>query len=128
MTGTERDKMTTETEELQNNIKELIHRLGWSIPKLAEVIYTTTHDDFEYEENELKKFKDTLKHQLARKKTKPNLLKKYLDIISQDSDFKKNCLITPFYVRNINLNSSMIQRMSKSSKAITKISKSKNDL
>lgn len=120
--------MTTETEELQNNIKELIDRLGWTTPRLAEVIYTATHEEFEYEENELIKFKDTLKHQLSRKKTKPNLLIKYLDIISQDSEFKKHCLVNPFYVRNVGLNNNMMQKMSRISKEITKISKSKNDL
>ncbi|MFG5012662.1 hypothetical protein ID106_19115 [Vibrio cholerae] len=75
------------TENLQKQIKEIIATLGWTQNQLARVIYTELNDcDVE---GEILKFEEKLKKALYRSTTKPELLNRYLSIISLHPDFEK---------------------------------------
>lgn len=91
--------------------------MGWTIPRLAEVIYTATCEDDN--EEELKKFTETLKKQLKRKTTQPEKLQEYLNIIIQDPDFQKLSLVVPYCIPNTDIDDTETIYLSDISKEIT---------
>jgi hypothetical protein len=115
------------TKELQDDIKTLINRLGWSQNKLAEVIYTYQNDDHEYCDQKLKLFKDSLKKELSRSSTKAERLQTYLDIIAQDRDFQKLSIVIPPQHASSQLDKTMQEGMLKISKKLTNILTLEND-
>ncbi|WP_299269182.1 hypothetical protein [uncultured Psychrosphaera sp.] len=112
-----------ETEIIQKEIKTLLSKLGWSIPKLAEVIYVEKHEDDEAidEAKAINSFTVALKKQLTRKTTNSMLLEEYLLIISNHSDFCKLGLTVPYYVKSKVLSETMESGMKDISKLITSI-------
>jgi hypothetical protein len=112
-----------ETEHLQKEIKELLVKLAWSIPKLAEVLYVDKFDDDESvdEVKAIKLFEAALKKQLTRKSTKAKLLEEYLLIISNHQDFSKLGLTIPYYSKSNVLSDTMEEGMRKISKVVTDI-------
>ncbi len=116
------------TNELQSEIKKLIKKIGWSLPKLSDVIYTAMHDEFEYDEDEALKFREKIKKQLSRKSTTPEILENYLHIISQDRKVERHEIIIPVYIKSKYLDSEMVEKMRSISRGITKSLVDKNDL
>jgi hypothetical protein len=112
-----------EAEDLKKEIKLLLEKLNWSLPKLAEVIYVEKFDDDEVQDEviAIKKFESKLKKQLSRKTTKSGLLKEYLLIISHHSDFSKLGLVTPYYTKSKKLSNTMESGMQNISKLVTEI-------
>ena len=116
-----------ESEIIQKEIKTLLSKLGWSIPKLAEVIYVEKHEDDEAideaidEAKAINSFTAALKKQLKRKSTNSMLLEEYLLIISNHSDFCKLGLTVPYYVKSKVLSETMESGMKDISKLITNI-------
>lgn len=108
-----------ETEELQDEIRNLISALGWKLPKLAEVLYVERHDDDVYDEDRaIKAFYEKLKGHLKRSTTSSELLKKYLEIIAQHPDSKKNDIVIPQFHQTKILSESMVLGMRSISKNI----------
>ena len=112
-----------EVEILQKEIKVLLTKLGWSIPKLAEVVYVEKFEDDEAvdEAKAIKLFEAALKKQLTRKSTKLKLLEEYLLIISNHSDFGKLGLTIPYYVKSNVLSETVEAGMMDISKLVTNI-------
>ncbi|EDM66814.1 MAG: hypothetical protein COA76_16890 [Moritella sp.] len=112
-----------EVENIQQEIKILLTKLDWSIPKLAEVIYVEKFDDDEAEDevSAVKTFESKLKKQLSRKTTKTKLLEEYLIIISNHNDFSKLGLAIPYYVESKTLSATMEDGMRKISKLVTEM-------
>ena len=112
-----------ETKDLQKEIKLLLEKLNWSLPKLAEVIYVEKFDDDEAQDESIaiRKFISTLKKQLSRESTSAELLKEYLLIISNHSDFSKLGLVTPYYTKSNKLSNTMESGMKNISKVITEM-------
>lgn len=112
-----------EAKDLQKEIKSLLDKLNWSLPKLAEVIYVEKIDDDEMQDEAaaIKKFESKLKKQLSRNTTKADLLKEYLLIISNHSDFSKLGLVTPYYTKSNKLSNTMESGMQNISKVITEM-------
>lgn len=112
-----------EAEDLKKEIKILLGKLNWSLPKLAEVIYVEKFDDDEAQDEAIaiKKFESKLKKQLSRKTTKAELLQEYLVIISNHADFSKLGLIMPYYTKSKKLSNTMEVGMQSISKLVTDI-------
>jgi len=85
-----------DTVDIQNDIKLIISKLGWSQNRLAREIYVAT---YEYDDDdEVKKLEERLKKELSRKTTKPERLLQYLAIISRHNEFKNLDVIVPAYI------------------------------
>jgi hypothetical protein len=110
---------TMTTKQLQESIKTIMASLGWSVPHLAEVIYTATHDEHQHCDDELKRFREKIKKELNRETTKPEKLEQYLRVISQDREFEKIDLIIPNYIPDPDMSDDMLKGLKGISKKIT---------
>ena len=115
MFGTFWDKRIVKTKELQADIKSLIKKLKWSRKTLACEIF--------YDSTDLARFEESLKKSLTRETTKPELLQRYLNIISQHRDFKKLKTIVPQYHQSGTLSKGMEIGMKNISKLISNMTK-----
>ncbi|MGO1232826.1 MAG: hypothetical protein ACTMHG_03795 [Marinobacter sp.] len=86
---------TQRTRELQQAIKDLIARVGWSRRALARQLHWELNDTDD--EDELKRFEERLKKELTRPTTKPELLEHYLDVMRQLPECEKADLVIPQY-------------------------------
>lgn len=99
----------SEVLELQNSIKELANKLGWSLSKLARVLYTELNEVDD--EDEIKKFVMSFKKELIRPTTKVERLKVYLDKTVQHPDAEKLDLVFNRYISNKSISSNLEQFM-----------------
>ena len=114
------------TEILRKEITSIMKRLNWKIPQLADILYVEMNDiDNEVEQ---KKFFEQLKGHLKRNTTPPELLDKYLRIISFHDDFVKSDLLLPTFIPHNNLGPDVLKGMKDISKEITKQVKNVDDL
>ena len=112
---------TMSTEELQSQIKSLIAELNWKLPKLAEVLFVAFNDDDVCDENiEIEKFYEKLKGHLKRKSTPPGLLKNYINIITNNSEYIKSNVVVPKYIPAQSISESLRSELELTSKAITR--------
>lgn len=86
-TGTKRD--TGQIKQLQDEINAMQKLLGWTKARLAEVIYCELNDEDDDEDASIQKFTASLKKKLTRDSTPPELLKRYIRIISNHDDYRK---------------------------------------
>lgn len=93
--GTKRD--TDQAKQLQAQIISMQKQIGWTNTQLANVIYGELHD----EDNDelMKKFAETLKKQLKRDTTPPELLQRYIQLMISHDDFKKAALVVANPIR-----------------------------
>lgn len=76
----------SDTYELQEQIRSLISKLGWTQNRLAREIYVELN---EWEDPEdVRRFQEKLKKELQRPTTKPDRLKEYLRIICNHNEAK----------------------------------------
>ena len=121
MFGTFWDKRIVQTKELQADIKSLIKKLKWSRKTLAcEIFYELNENG---DSTDLARFEESLKKSLTRETTKPELLQRYLNIISQHRDFKKLKTIVPQYHQSGTLSKGMEIGMKNISKLISNMTK-----
>lgn len=113
---TNTDKM--ETKELQNQLRNLAAKMGWSITQLARNIYTEIHD-FD-NEDEIRKFEQNFSKSLSRNTTKKEKLSEYLDIISRHHALERHGVILPVYRSTEILNKESEVAMKSISESITK--------
>ena len=107
-------------EELQNQIKSLIAELNWKLPKLAEVLFVALNDDDVCdEENEIKIFYEKLKGHLKRKSTSQELLKNYINIITNHPAYMKSDVLVPKYISSQGISNSLRSEIEVISKTIT---------
>lgn len=106
------------TEQLQNEINQIIKRLGWSKNRLAREIYVATYDDDDCVE--IKRFEERLKKELVRSSTKPERLREYLQIIFRHRESEKLDLVLPAFVKSKYLSDNVVSGMEKISIKINK--------
>ena len=117
---------TTQTEQLQQEIKSLINRLGWSQNKLAIEIYNATFDDDD--EHEISKLQSRLKKELNRSTTKTERLSEYIKIITEHHEYEKFCTVTPTYIDRGQLSKNMTEGLKEISQEINMLIDTKNGL
>ncbi len=112
---------TMSAEELQCQIKSLISELNWKLPKLAEVLFVALNDDDVCDEkSEIEKFYEKLKGHLKRSSTPPDLLKKYINIITNHSEYIESSVLVPKYIPSQGISESLRSEIEATSKAITR--------
>lgn len=94
---------TERTLEFQKAIESLIARVGWSRKALARQLHWELNDTDNPEE--IKRFEERLKKELTRPTTRPEVLKRYIDVLRQLPDVEKAGLVVPQYVTARHLNS-----------------------
>lgn len=109
---------TKTTKELQNDIKNLISRLGWSQKKCAREIYFEMYEVIN--DDEECRFVENFKKELARSTIKPERLAEYLNIISRHREVEKLNIIKPSLADDNCLSETFKQEMKKISKSIGK--------
>lgn len=109
---------TQTTQELQEIIKQLCGRVGWSQKRLAREIFYELNDVDD--DAEMQRFEESLKKALTRPKTKPELLQYYLDVMRAIPAIQKADLIVPQYVSTNLLDPELEKAMTLVSKKITK--------
>ncbi|WGO97850.1 hypothetical protein QFX18_17720 [Saccharophagus degradans] len=107
-----------ETKELQNQLRNLAAKMGWSINELARNIYTEIND-FD-NEDEIRKFEQNFIKSLSRSTTKKEKLSEYLDIISRHHAVERHGVILPVYRSTGILNKESELAMKSISESITK--------
>lgn len=90
--------MGTETWELQQEIRKVIRRLGWSQRRLARELEALLDEDAMSTTKEVRQFEERLRKQLNRPTVAPQLLRRYLDLIKQHEDFARSTMIVPQFV------------------------------
>ena len=104
------------TIELQDEIKGILATLKWSQKRLGREFYIAQHD---YDDDdEIRRYEEKVKKDLSRKTTKPELLIKYLEIISQHNEFKNLNVVIPCYVKSGSLSDEIESGMLSISKEI----------
>ncbi|NVZ67111.1 hypothetical protein HX867_33920, partial [Pseudomonas gingeri] len=81
--------MGTETQRLQEEIKALIARLGWSQKTLAGELWALDYDDDCPPKKDVDLFAERLKKQLTRPTAAPERLRHYLHLLQQHDQFKE---------------------------------------
>jgi len=109
-----------ETKELQNEINDLLAKLGWSKNKAAKIIFMEQNESDDDEEH-IKRFQRSFVKDLSRDTIKPKKLAEYLRILFMQKEVKKLGLILPNYQKTGFLSSFMEDEMLKISKEINKI-------
>lgn len=107
---------TAETQELQNQIKELVAKLGWSQNRLAREIYVELNEVDD--DREIGRFQERLKKDLSRKTTKPQRLEEYINVILRHVDAEKLDIVKNRYVPLGFLSSSLTSGLAKISAEI----------
>lgn len=87
--------MGTETQRLQDEIKTLIARMGWSQRTLASELWSLENDDDFPPQEEIDLFTERLKKQLTRATASTERLQQYLYLIQQHDRFKQLDVIVP---------------------------------
>jgi hypothetical protein len=107
-----------ETDELQDQLRTLAAKMGWSINELARNIYTELNE-FD-DEDEIRKFEQNFIKSLSRSTTKKEKLSEYLDIISKHHAVERHGLVLPVYRSTGILDKDSEQAMKSISESITK--------
>lgn len=84
-----------ETKNLQNQLRKLAAKMGWSINELARNIYTESHD-FD-DEDEIRRFEQNFIKHLSRETTKKEKLSEYLDVMSRHHAVENQAVILSVY-------------------------------
>jgi len=111
-----------ETKKLQNEINELLSKLGWSKNKAAKIIFMEQNESDD-EEKHIKRFQYSFVKDLSRDEIKPEKLAEYLKILFMQKEVKKLDLILPSYQKTGSLSSFMEDEMYKISKEISMVIK-----
>ena len=106
-----------ETKELQNEINDLLGRLGWSKNKAAKIIFMEQNENDD-EEKHIKRFQQSFVKDLSRGSIKSEKLIEYLKVLSMQKEVRNSDLILPNYQKTGLLSSFMEGEMSKISKEI----------
>jgi len=93
--------------------------MKWSQQRLAYELLDELNENAT--EPEVVSFYESLKKALNRASTEPDLLRRYLDIISLHQDFEKANIIAPKYISTNQLSNDMESGMSQISKKIAKM-------
>ncbi len=112
------------TIELQNEIKNIIAKLKWSQKRLGREFYIAQHD-YDDDDDEIRRYEEKVKKDLSRKTTKPELLIRYLEIISQHNEFKNMDIIIPSYLKSGSLSDTIELGLHDISKIIGDLAASK---
>jgi len=107
-----------ESHELILQIKELIAELGWTQNKLARILYTELYDWDD--EDEILKFQERIKKELQRTTTKPDKLRRYLELIVGHPEAEKLDVVLNRYVPQGSISVSLIKGMESISSEIDK--------
>lgn len=103
--------MGTETQQLQEKIKKLIARLGWSQKTLAGELWSIMNDDDYPQKIEVNRFAERLKKQLTRPTAAPEQLQRYLDLLQTHEQFKQLNVIVPSFVRSVGFSEELLEGM-----------------
>lgn len=94
--GTNRD---IESMGAREELKKSMQELGWSISRLAEVVYVHLNDDDD--QAGIAKLAEKIKKELQRRTTKPERFEQYLKILQSHPEFSKTTgRVLPVYVSN----------------------------
>jgi len=111
-----------ETNELQNEITNLLGRLGWTKNKAAKIIFMELYESDD-DEKHIKRFQYSFVKDLSRDEIKPERLAEYLKILFMQKEVKKLDLILPNYQKTGLLSPFMENEMCKISKEISEVIK-----
>lgn len=115
-----KNEIKNESQELVNEIKRLLSELDWSQNRLARILFME-FNEWNDNEDEIKKFEGKLKKELQRSTTKPVLLRKYIDVIVRHDEAKKLNLIFNKYVPQNSISTSLSDAMKGVSKEIERV-------
>ena len=103
--------MGTETQRIQEEIKILIARLGWSQKTLAGELWALEYDDDCPQKAEVNRFAERLKKQLTRPTAAPKKLQRYLDLLQTHEQFKQLNVILPSFVPSADFSKEFLEGM-----------------
>ncbi|NWB27915.1 hypothetical protein [Pseudomonas gingeri] len=103
--------MGTETQRLQEEIKALIARLGWSQKTLAGELWALEYDDDCPPKKDVDLFAERLKKQLTRPTAAPERLRHYLHLLQQHDQFKELDVVVPRFVPNVGFSKEFLEGM-----------------
>lgn len=103
--------MGTETQQLQDEIKTLIARLGWSQKTLAGELWSIMNDDDYPQKIEVNRFAERLKKQLTRPTAAPEQLQRYLDLLQTHDQLKQLNVIVPNFVPSVGFSKEFLEGM-----------------
>lgn len=109
---------TQTTQELQEVIKQLCNRIGWSQKRLAREIFYELNDIDD--EAEMQRFEESFKKALSRPTTRPDQLQHYLDVMRRITSVDKADLIVPQYQSTNLLDPELEKALIEASKDINK--------
>lgn len=123
------------TEDLQENIAQILEMYGWSRKVFAEKLYESRSEDDVAAEDEQTKNKpnhkrnsktnyiDKVKKDLTKPTVSPDLLMSYLEFLKQDPLYKKIAVIVPAYRPMSGLGYELEDALYKISRSATEIVK-----
>ena len=89
---------------LQNSIKNIRERIGWSHKRLAWQLFQDLNEDSITDEDILiQRFEEKLKKDLSRPSVKSETLSRYLRILNQNEEVKRLDIIIPHYIASQDL-------------------------
>lgn len=101
---------------LQEEIKTLAARAGWTQNHAARIIFTEQNDTDN--DDEIKAFQERFKKELQRETTKVERLQEYLTIMSAHPDIEKTGMIRNRYVSTGVISATLEQAMADISREI----------
>ncbi|AMN82547.1 hypothetical protein ALP39_200441 [Pseudomonas marginalis pv. marginalis] len=105
--------MGTETHRLQEEIKALIARMGWSQRTLAGELWSLEYDTDFPQKEDVDRFAERLKKHLTRPTAAPEKLQHYLELIQQHDQFRQLDLIVPRLVPSAGFSPEFLEGMRK---------------
>lgn len=105
--------MGTETHRLQEEIKALIARMGWSQRTLAGELWSLEYDTDFPQKEDVDRFAERLKKHLTRRTAAPEKLQHYLELIQQHDQFRQLDLIVPRLVPSAGFSPEFLEGMRK---------------
>ena len=90
--------MGTETQRLQQLIKGLIKRLGWSQKRFARELQAMDEDGDWATQRDVSQYEERVKKHLSRPTVSPELLERYLQQLQAHEEFAKLDVLVPYFV------------------------------
>lgn len=103
--------MGKETYRLQQEIKGLIKRLGWSQKRFAREIQAMDEDSDYATQKEVTQYEERVKKHLSRPTVAPELLERYLQQLQSHEEFTKLNVVVPCFVAGEVFSEEFVQGM-----------------
>lgn len=108
---------------LAQQIRDLLKAMGWSQAKFCEMYLCHTQEEIEDEARAVQEMKESLKKQLQRPTTRPEVLQRYLDFLLYNPANPAN-IVRP-QLPPWRISASALKEISKQSRMLTEVIKKK---